>query len=171
MVINLLKDYKKNIVSIEFSKIKIDEWLFVLEKDAVDINEIYPKKREENLGIQKMKKVTSPTEQIIERAEMLKEQIKELIREENLKIKEYERNIKIVDILLSSLTAEDRYILELKYIEKDKWHIITRKFNKEYRNQYDDYITVSGIKQKKDAIVQQLELLLYENSSSIIGRN
>lgn len=166
MVINLLKDYKANILSIEFSKIKIDEWLVILEKDAIGINELYPKKRQENLGIQKIRKPTSPTEEIIERSEKIKETIKESIRLETLKIKESEKKIKLVDILLNSLSAEDRFILELKYKEKDKWHIITRKFNKEYRNQYDDYITVSGVKQKKDAIIQRLEILLEEHSSS-----
>lgn len=165
MIIDLLKDYKANVLTIEFSKIKIDEWLIILEKDAIDINELYPKKRQENLGIQKTNKPTSPTEEIIERSEKIKETIKESIRLEILKIKEHEKKIKLVDILLNSLPAEDRFILELKYKEKDKWNIITRKFNKEYRNQYDEYITVSGVKQKKDAILERLEILLEENNS------
>lgn len=170
MIVELLKDYKKNVASIELSKIKIDEWESILKKESIEINELYPKKKQENLGIQNNKRISSPTEATVERAEMLKEKIKGWINEEILKLKEREKEIKITDILLNSLPLEDKFILELKYKEKDKWDIITRKFNKEYRNQYNDYITVSGIKQKKDVIIEQLELLLLENDSSKTGR-
>lgn len=60
----------------------------------------------------------------------MQKNIKEIVP--TAKLKEREKEIKITDILLNSLPLEDKFILELKYKERDKWDIITRKFNKEY---------------------------------------
>ena len=163
MVIEILKNYKRNVAKIELSKIKINEWKDIISKDALAINILYPKKRPQNLGTQRLEDFSSPTEDMVIRAETIKEKVKGWIKDEKIKIKEYKKKIKIADILFDSLPEEDKFWIRLRYKEHEKWHIITRKFNKEYRENYDDYITVSGMKKKNIIVIQELETRLNES--------
>ena len=167
MVTKLLKNYKRNIAYIELAQIKIGEWKETLKKDAITINNLYPKKQPQHLGIEKVRNLKSPTEDIVMRAETLKDRIRNWIKEEKSKIRECQKNVKIIDILLESLPDEDRFLMELKYKEHEKWHIITRKFNKKYRDEYDDYITLSGVKKKNQVIIEELESRLNEPNKKI----
>ena len=153
---DLIKNYKKNIAHIELARMKIAEWKEALKADANAINEMFPKKRPQNLGIDKQQLTTSPTEDIVIRAETLKEKIKLWMIEEKKQIKKWQKETRIVDILLNSLSEEDRFLIELKHFENDKWHIITRKFNKKYRDEDDDYITISGIRKKYTIVIEEL---------------
>ena len=168
MITKLLKNYKKNIAYIELAQLKIIEWKEHLKKDTITINSLYPKKQPQYLATDKKQNLSSPTEDMVLRAEMLKDKIKGWIKEERTKIRECRKNVKIVDILLSSLPEEDRFLMELKYKEHEKWHIITYKFNRKYRHEYDDYITLSGVKKKNIVITQELEARLNEPNKKII---
>ena len=159
MITGLLKDYKRNKATIELAQIKIRELKLNLKKDAVELNEIYPKKQIERLVTQKMKP-TSPTEKSVERAEFLRMEIKEKIKEEKIKIKKCENHIKIVDILLNTLTDEERFIIESKCMGGEKWNIITYKFNLKFRNSNNDSILVSAIHKKYEGIIKKLNDLM-----------
>ena len=157
MVTNLLKNYKRNVADIELAKIKIGEWKGQLIVDAITINDLYPQKRKQHLGNKKNTSPAMPTEESIIRAEAIKEKIKEWIKEEQQRIRKLKKQVKVIDILLESLSEENRFIMELKFKEQEKWHIITRKFNKKFRDDYDDYITQSGIKKKYLVIIEEID--------------
>lgn len=159
MIIKILKNYKRNKATIELAQIKIKELKLNLKKDAVELNEIYPRKQLEKIGTQKMRP-TSPTEKAVERSEFLKEKIKDWIKDERIKIKKCEKEIRIVDILLNTLSEEEKFIVESKYINGGKWNIITYKFNLKFRNSNNDSILTPAIHKKNDAIIKKLDSLI-----------
>ncbi len=84
MITKILKDYKRNKATIELAQLKIKELKNNLKKDAIELNDLYPKQQIEKIGTHKVKP-TSPTEKLVERSELLKEKINDWIKEENPK--------------------------------------------------------------------------------------
>ena len=159
MIDKMLNNYKKNIASIEMLKIKINQWQEILTKDIQEIDSIYSKPKSENLGIQKTR-ILNPIENMYIRVEDQKEKIKEWIKESEDKIKKLTEETKIVEILLDSLEEETIFIIKEKHFEKKKWNIITYQFNSKYRNQYNEYITSSGVRKKYEVAKRELSSLL-----------
>lgn len=161
MIDKLLNNYKRNQATIEMLKIKINQWQDILTKDTEDIDKIFSKQHQENLGVQTSHNL-NPIESMIIRVEDQKEKIKEWIVESEKKIYNLEQNNKIVDIMIQSLDEESLFIIKQKHFEKKKWNIITYQFNSKFRNEYHEYITYSGIRKKYEITKKQLSILLEE---------
>ena len=78
------------------------------------------------------------------------------------KIEKLEQDKKIVNILISSLDEETKFIVVQKHFENKKWNIITHQFNSNYRNQYHEYITSAGVRKKYEVAKKGLSSLLEE---------
>lgn len=163
MIDKLLNNYKRNTASVEMLKIRINQWRDILNMDAEEIDKLYAKPKEENLGIQ-TSRILNPIENMLIRVEEQKIKIKRWIKESEEKIKKLEEENKIVDILLESLDEESRFIITQKYYERKKWNIITYQFNSKYRNEYREYITSSGVRKKYECTKRELSHLLEELS-------
>ena len=159
----LLKNYKRNISRIEFIKMKIKNYEDDLMKDIFEINESIEKPRYENLGISRGSRVSNPTENLVINAETKKEEYQEKIENLRSKLLELEKEIKIIDNLIQNLDEESKMLITQKIFENKKWHIITFKFNAEFRNEYKDYITISGIRKKYYRILESLSTIYQEN--------
>ena len=163
MIDKVLNDYKKNEAAIQMLKIKINQWNDILTKDIQEIDLIYSKKNQDNLGIQKNRK-SNPIESMYIRVEEQKKKINIWIKESNEKIIELEKEQQMANILIDSLDEESKFIVIQKHFEKKKWNIITHQFNSKYRNEYHEYITSSGVRKKYDTAKKTLSALLEEVS-------
>lgn len=163
MIDKVLNDYKKNEAAIQMLKIKINQWNDILTKDIQEIDLIYSKKYQDNLGIQKNRK-SNPIESMYIRVEEQKKKINLWIKESNEKIIELEKEQQMANILIDSLDEESKFIVIQKHFEKKKWNIITHQFNSKYRNEYHEYITSSGVRKKYDTAKKALSALLEEVS-------
>lgn len=161
MIDKMLNNYKRNEATIEMLKIKINQWQDILTKDTQEIDTIYSKPKQENLGVQKSH-TSNPIESMIIRVEDQKEKIKIWIKDSSDKIIKLEQDNKLVDILLQSLDEETSFIIIQKHFEKKKWNIITHQFNSKYRNEYHEYITSSGVRKKYEVAKKELSSLLKE---------
>lgn len=166
MIDKLLNNYKQNEAMIGMLKIKINQWKEHLTKDIQEIDEIYSENSQENLGVQKNRNL-NPTESLYIRVEDYKKRIRNWIKESEEKITKIEEENQLVHILIESLDEESKFIIMQKHFEKKKWNIITHQFNSKYRNEYNEYITSSGIRKKYDLTKKQLSHLLEE----IVPRN
>lgn len=164
MIDKILNNYKRNEVTIKLLQIKINQWEEILTKDTQEIDSIYSKPKQENLGVQKSHN-SNPIESMMIRVESQKEKINQWIKESQDKISSLEQDNQIVDILLQSLDEENLFIIMQKHFEKKKWNIITHQFNSKYRNEYHDYITSSGIRKKYETCKRELSTLLVEFKS------
>ena len=131
LITNGINNYKKNEATIEMLKIKINQWKDILTKDIQEIDLIYSK-HQDNLGVQKSHN-SNPIESMYIRVEEQKKKIKLWIEDSEKKIKKLEQDKKIVNILISSLDEETKFIIEQKHFENKKWNIITHQFNSNYR--------------------------------------
>lgn len=163
MIDKVLNNYKKNEAAIQMLKIKINQWNDILTKDIQEIDLIYSKKYQDNLGIQKNRK-SNPIESMYIRVEEQKKKINLWIKESNEKIIELEKEQQMANILIDSLDEESKFIVIQKHFEKKKWNIITHQFNSKYRNEYHEYITSSGVRKKYDVAKKALSTLLEEVS-------
>ena len=163
MIDKILNNYKKNEAAIQMLKIKINQWNDILTKDIQEIDLIYSKKYQDNLGIQKNRK-SNPIESMYIRVEEQKKKINLWIKESNEKIIELEKEQQMANILIDSLDEESKFIVIQKHFEKKKWNIITHQFNSKYRNEYHEYITSSGVRKKYDTAKKALSTLLEEVS-------
>lgn len=161
MIDKILNNYKKNIASVEMLRLKINQWQEILKKDIQEIDKIYANPKSENLGIQRTG-ISNPIESMYIRVEEQKKKINIWINESNNKIEKLKEEIKIVEILLESLDEENAFIIKEKHFEKKKWNIITYQFNSKYRNEYHEYITLSGVRKKYEVAKKEL-LHLLEN--------
>lgn len=160
MIDRMLNNYKKNEATIEMLKIKINQWKDILTKDIQEIDLIYSK-RQDNLGVQKSHN-SNPIESMYIRVEEQKKKIKLWIEDSEKKIEKLEQDKKIVNILISSLDEETKFIVVQKHFENKKWNIITHQFNSNYRNQYHEYITSAGVRKKYEVAKKGLSSLLEE---------
>ena len=160
MIDRMLNNYKKNEATIEMLKIKINQWKDILTKDIQEIDLIYSK-HQDNLGVQKSHN-SNPIESMYIRVEEQKKKIKLWIEDSEKKIEKLEQDKKIVNILISSLDEETKFIIEQKHFENKKWNIITHQFNSNYRNQYHEYITSAGVRKKYEVAKKGLSRLLEE---------
>ena len=160
MIDRMLNNYKKNEATIEMLKIKINQWKDILTKDIQEIDMIYSK-HQDNLGVQKSHN-SNPIESMYIRVEEQKKKINLWIEDSEKKIKKLEQDKKIVNILISSLDEETKFIIEQKHFENKKWNIITHQFNSNYRNQYHEYITSAGVRKKYEVAKKGLSNLLEE---------
>lgn len=163
MIDKVLNNYKKNEAAIQMLKIKINQWNDILTKDIQEIDLIYSKKYQDNLGMQKNRK-SNPIESMYIRVEEQKKKINFWIKESNEKIIELEKEQQMANILIDSLDEESKFIVIQKHFEKKKWNIITHQFNSKYRNEYHEYITSSGVRKKYDTAKKALSTLLEEVS-------
>ena len=163
MIDKVLNNYKKNEAAIQMLKIKINQWNDILTKDIQEIDLIYSKKYQDNLGMQKNRK-SNPIESMYIRVEEQKKKINLWIKESNDKIIELEKEQQMANILIDSLDEESKFIVIQKHFEKKKWNIITHQFNSKYRNEYHEYITSSGVRKKYDTAKKALSTLLEEVS-------
>ena len=163
MIDKVLNYYKKNEAAIQMLKIKINQWNDILTKDIQEIDLIYSKKYQDNLGMQKNRK-SNPIESMYIRVEEQKKKINLWIKESNEKIIELEKEQQMANILIDSLDEESKFIVIQKHFEKKKWNIITHQFNSKYRNEYHEYITSSGVRKKYDTAKKALSTLLEEVS-------
>ena len=160
MIDRMLNNYKKNEATIEMLKIKINQWKDILTKDIQEIDLIYSK-HQDNLGVQKSHN-SNPIESMYIRVEEQKKKIKLWIEDSEKKIEKLEQDKKIVNILISSLDEETKFIVVQKHFENKKWNIITHQFNSNYRNQYHEYITSAGVRKKYEVAKKALSSLLEE---------
>ena len=160
MIDRMLNNYKKNEATIEMLKIKINQWKDILTKDIQEIDLIYSK-HQDNLGVQKSHN-SNPIESMYIRVEEQKNKIKLWIEDSEKKIEKLEQDKKIVNILISSLDEETKFIVVQKHFENKKWNIITHQFNSNYRNQYHEYITSAGVRKKYEVAKKGLSSLLEE---------
>ena len=160
MIDRMLNNYKKNEATIEMLKIKINQWKDILTKDIQEIDLIYSK-HQDNLGVQKSHN-SNPIESMYIRVEEQKKKIKLWIEDSEKKIEKLEQDKKIVNILISSLDEETKFIVIQKHFENKKWNIITHQFNSNYRNQYHEYITSAGVRKKYEVAKKALSSLLEE---------
>lgn len=160
MIDRMLNNYKKNEATIEMLKIKINQWKDILTKDIQEIDLIYSK-HQDNLGVQKSHN-SNPIESMYIRVEEQKKKIKLWIEDSEKKIEKLEQDKKIVNILISSLDEETKFIVVQKHFENKKWNIITHQFNSNYRNQYHEYITSAGVRKKYEVAKRGLSSLLEE---------
>ena len=160
MIDRMLNNYKKNEATIEMLKIKINQWKDILTKDIQEIDLIYSK-HQDNLGVQKSHN-SNPIESMYIRVEEQKKKIKLWIEDSEKKIEKLEQDKKIVNILISSLDEETKFIVIQKHFENKKWNIITHQFNSNYRNQYHEYITSAGVRKKYEVAKKGLSSLLEE---------
>ena len=163
MIDKVLNNYKKNEAAIQMLKIKINQWNDILTKDIQEIDLIYSKKYQDNLGMQKNRK-SNPIESMYIRVEEQKKKINLWIKESNEMIIELEKEQQMANILIDSLDEESKFIVIQKHFEKKKWNIITHQFNSKYRNEYHEYITSSGVRKKYDTAKKALSTLLEEVS-------
>lgn len=159
MIDKLLNNYKRNIASIEMLKMKINEWQEILSMDAEAIDKLYAKPKEEKLGVQ-TSRLLNPIETMVIRVEDQKLKIVKLITDTQKRIKKLENDKQLVDVLLESLDEESKFIIIQKCCERKKWNIITYQFNNKYRNEYQEYITASGIRKRFEVIKKNLSDLL-----------
>ena len=160
MIDKMLNNYKKNEATIEMLKLKINQWKDILTKDIQEIDLIYSK-HQDNLGVQKSHN-SNPIESMYIRVEEQKKKIKLWIEDSEKKIEKLEQDKKIVNILISSLDEETKFIVVQKHFENKKWNIITHQFNSNYRNQYHEYITSAGVRKKYEVAKKGLSSLLEE---------
>lgn len=160
MIDKMLNNYKKNEATIEMLKLKINQWNDILKKDIQEIDLIYSK-HQDNLGVQKSHN-SNPIESMYIRVEEQKKKINIWIKDSEERIEKLERDNKIVNILISSLDEETKFIIIQKHFENKKWNIITHQFNSNYRNQYHEYITSSGVRKKYEMAKRELSSLLEE---------
>ena len=160
MIDKMLNNYKKNEATIEMLKIKINQWKDILTKDIQEIDLIYSK-HQDNLGVQKSHN-SNPIESMYIRVEEQKKKINLWIEDSEKKIEKLEQDKKIVNILISSLDEETKFIVIQKHFENKKWNIITHQFNSNYRNQYHEYITSAGVRKKYEVAKKALSSLLEE---------
>lgn len=160
MIDRMLNNYKKNEATIEMLKIKINQWKDILTKDIQEIDLIYSK-HQDNLGVQKSHN-SNPIESMYIRVEEQKKKIKLWIEDSEKKIEKLEQDKRIVNILISSLDEETKFIVVQKHFENKKWNIITHQFNSNYRNQYHEYITSAGVRKKYEVAKKGLSSLLEE---------
>lgn len=163
MIDKLLNGYKRNEATIEMLKLKVNQWQEILDKDASEIDSLFSHPKCDNLGVQ-TSHTSNPIESMMIRVENQKEKIKMWIKESQDKIKTLEDDNKIVDILLQSLDEESKFIIIQKHFEKKKWNIITHQFNSNYRNEYHEYITSSGVRKKYEGIKRDISSILEEIS-------
>lgn len=159
MIDKLLNGYKRNEATIEMLRLKINQWEEIFTKDTSEIDSLFSQPKCDNLGVQTSHN-SNPIESMMIRVENQKEKIKSWIQESKDKIKLLEQDNKIVDILLQSLDEENSFIITQKHFEKKKWSIITHQFNSKYRNEYQDYITSSGVRKKYETCKKDLSDLL-----------
>ena len=159
MIDKLLNNYKRNEATKKMLEIRISQWQDILQKDPQEIDMLYSKPSQENLGIRN-NNISNPIESMMIRVEEQKRKINAWIKDGKEKIKKIENNAKIVNVLLESLDEENFFIITQKHFERKKWNIITHQFNSKYRNEYNEYITSSGIRKKySNAKKELLELL------------
>jgi len=159
MIDSLLNNYKSNIARIEMIKLKIAEWESILLMNPIEIDTIYRKYQSENLGITKTR-VSNPTEELIVRVEKQKKKINSWINEKKKTMEELTKKIHVTEILINSLDEENAYIIKQKHFENKKWNNITYTFNLKYRNEFNDYITESGVRKRYSTIKASLSQLL-----------
>jgi len=155
MIDKMLNNYKKNIASIEMLKIKINQWQEILTKDIQEIDRIYARPKNENLGISRTGP-GNPTESMVIRVEEQKQKINTWIENGYKTIDKLKEETKMIEILLESLDEETAFIIKEKHFEKKKWNIITHQFNSKYRNQYHEYITSAGVRKKYEVAKREL---------------
>ncbi len=163
MIDKYLNDYKRNIATIEMLKLKINQWEDILKKETTEIDSIFSKPKEENLGVQTSHN-SNPIESMVIRVEEQKVKIEKWIIDSKTKISTLEQKTKLTDILIDSLDEESKFIIIQKHFEKKKWNIITYQFNSKFRSEYKEYITSSGIRKKYDTIKKELSSLFEEIS-------
>ena len=155
MIDKMLNNYKRNIASIEMLKIKINQWQEILTKDIQEIDRIYARPKNENLGISGTGP-GNPTESMVIRVEEQRQKIKSWIEDGYKNISKLQEETKMIEILLESLDEETAFIIKEKHFEKKKWNIITHQFNSKYRNEYHEYITSSGVRKKYEVAKREL---------------
>lgn len=155
MIDKMLNNYKRNIASIEMLKIKINQWQEILTKDIQEIDRIYARPKNENLGISRTGP-GNPTESMVIRVEEQKQKINTWIEDGYKTIDKLKEETKMIEILLESLDEEAAFIIKEKHFEKKKWNIITHQFNSKYRNQYHEYITSAGVRKKYEVAKREL---------------
>lgn len=155
MIDKMLNNYKRNIASIEMLKIKINQWQEILTKDIQEIDRIYARPKNENLGISRTGP-GNPTESMVIRVEEQRQKIKSWIEDGYKNISKLQEETKMIEILLESLDEETAFIIKEKHFEKKKWNIITHQFNSKYRNEYHEYITSSGVRKKYEVAKREL---------------
>lgn len=103
-------------------------------------------------------KPTSPIEHEILEVESNSEEIKEWIKEDKSRIYPLQIEKEQIDMALSVLTKQQRYIIECKYFENMFWNDIEINFNNDFRSR--NFITTSGIKKMNNESLNILKDIL-----------
>src|SRR5574344_422398 len=157
MVEELLNGYLKNKAIIQLNEIKLNQITEDLKLNAIELDNKYSKREYAEPGMPKSMHISSPTEEVVIRAEKIRKNLNSQLITIKDKVENTSEKVKKVELLLSSLTEEERFLIERRYFEKEKEYVITQKFNQKYRASYNAYITTHGIRKKIRLIVVYLD--------------
>lgn len=105
-----------------------------------------------------LRDTSSPVEREICDNELTVEIIKDWIRDDKSRIYRYKLQISIIESSLASLTAQERYIISLKYFEKMNWSNIEFNFNNEFK-QKNDITSEQTKKMNAKSIINLLKII------------
>lgn len=147
---DMLRDYKSKKSELEIIEARIVEYEEIIKdpsKYATYIKSYW------NIGIKVTGGLLNGLDEKVMSNEEMQNRLEEWIDHDKSLAFGIRSQVKRVEILLNSLNDEDRYIIDLKYIEKLGWEDIERNYN-EFRR--DKGLTISGLKKKNSSILRYL---------------
>jgi len=175
---NVLKNYKKNKSVVEMAQARIDAWEAAIMNPEM-ILEVFSDDKSNSCWIggggytkhsvvenEVMKKITRCEDESMKKEKYV-EILKEYIKREKSKAFMPKLEISQVESMLSSLTNQERYVVECKYFENMSWGEIEIKINEKYRQK--NYITTSGIRKINFMAIDKLiEVLEQVNALKVV---
>jgi len=155
-----LKNYKENKGKIATVEERCQYWQECLDTmtDEEIVSEFIDRKTD-TYGMPKSKNNNSPVESIIIIREVTKEMVKQWIADDKARIRSLKTEIKQIEIALSSLTEEEKYVLECKCIDQWKWIQVEIEFNEKYRKNGNE-ITTEQLKKIKLKALRKMNTII-----------
>jgi hypothetical protein len=152
MLESRLKLYKQHKAEVDTTLKRIDVWKEMLDKGELEYFEYVPGTLP---GMPKSTTVTSPIEIIVSRHEVTREMVEQWIDDDESRIRYKKLEVEQIGIALAALTAEQRAVIESKYLEGMTWRNIEIIFNEKFsRNRV--YVTEEGLQKINNSSLEIL---------------
>lgn len=152
-----LRDYKKNKGKIEIAEERCKYWqhcLDTMNDEEIASEFIYEKK--DIYGMPKVKNNNSPVEKEVILCEVTRDMVKQWIKDDESRIRPLKNEIKQIEIALGSLTEEENYIIDCKYIDNWKWAQVEISFNDKFKKE----ITTEQLKKIKTKVLKKIQEII-----------
>lgn len=155
----ILKEYKHKKSLVETTLARIDQYNYAIDNPNMIADLCYKiETREPGMPSSPLRNTESPVEKVLEEKELTVEILKEWIKEDESRIFFTKLEVEQIEIALTGLTLEEKFIVESKYFNNLFWREIELNFNNRFRGQ--NYVSDERLRKINKEAIQDLEIIL-----------